>query len=283
MQRPVYCFIDDFSFELRLFKDVFEPITPEIYFVYANTFLDCQRQLDQQSLYPSLFILDLYGREGKRTDVRIPTPDMVAAQVNDIPHIDSVFSGLETFSGDKDRQVNEFLKRLFAIVNIWRNLFAEQCASLDQGRSYGTGNLKQARSVYPFAAAVMYTRKGLFSDAVEVQRYECEGIFIKPMGTSDSEIYAETKSQANHLLSAWHESVRARYARVLERSAALDPRVRELAECFSFTQREISGSQEERGRIRDLVDSMGSTIATTANVSTIAVNALSLWARFYYG
>ena len=283
MQRPVYCFIDDSPIEIRLFRDIFEPITPEIHFIYASTFRDCHRQLAQQNLYPSLFILDLYGREGKRTGVRMPTRDLIAAQLHSIPDIDGVFSGLDSFSGDKDLQVNEYLKRLFSIVNIWRNIFTEQCAYLDQGRSYGVNNLQQASELYPFASAVMYTRKGLFADAVDVMRYECDGIFIKPMGISDDDIYTETKSQSNHLLDAWHESVRNRYVHVLEKNSTLDPHFRKLAKCFSLTQVEMSGRKEEWGTIRELIDSMGSMITTSENVSTLFTNTLSLWARFYYG
>ena len=63
MDKPVYCFIDDSPFELKLFKDVIETRYPDINFIYANTYDECHRQLEELSLYPSLFILDLYGRE----------------------------------------------------------------------------------------------------------------------------------------------------------------------------------------------------------------------------
>lgn len=285
MQKPVYCFIDDSPFEIKLFRDVFEPLTPAIQFICAHTFGDCQKQLDQQNLYPSLFILDLYGREGKSADVTIPARDTLATQVDRIPDISSIFSDLESFSGDKDLQVNEFLKRLFAIVNIWRNIFSAHCTDLDQGRSYGLNNLKQVRDKYPFAAAVIYTRKGLFSDAVEIFHYECDGIFSKPMGSSDEEIYTETRSLAHNLMDTWHESVKRRLARVLEKSAMTDSGIHELAEFFSVGHGEKPDNhgEEKAERIGQVIDSPESIVERISNMSTLAANALTLWTRFYLG
>ena len=97
-------------------------------------------------------------------------------------------------------QANEFLKRLFSILNEWRSLFSDQCASLDQGSRFGINNLQSARQNYSSVAAVMYTRKGLFADAVILSQHNCDGIFIKPPGTTDEDIYEETGKQAQKLM-----------------------------------------------------------------------------------
>ena len=53
--------------------DVIETRYPEIQFIYAyNTYAECEKQLAELILYPSLFILDLYGREGLQKNISIP-------------------------------------------------------------------------------------------------------------------------------------------------------------------------------------------------------------------
>lgn len=85
MYRPVYCFIDDSPFELELFKDVIEIRFPGILFIYASTYAECHSQLDKQKLYPSLFIVDLYGCDGQLTNVNIPQKEMLEAQIANMP------------------------------------------------------------------------------------------------------------------------------------------------------------------------------------------------------
>lgn len=58
--RPIYCFIDDSSFEIALFQDLFPKEIPGIEFVCASSFHGCKMILEKRSVYPSLFILDLY-------------------------------------------------------------------------------------------------------------------------------------------------------------------------------------------------------------------------------
>ena len=85
MKKPVYCFIDDSPFELKLFKDVIESRFPGIHFVYAGTFTECENQLISLKLFPSLFILDLYGREGLQENVCIPQKELLEVQIDKIP------------------------------------------------------------------------------------------------------------------------------------------------------------------------------------------------------
>ncbi len=282
MDRPVYCFIDDSPFELKLFRDVIEARYLDIHFIYANTYDECHRQLDEISLYPSLFILDLYGREGRQTNANIPQKEMLEAQIANIPFIDAVYKDLDKYEDDNNLQANEFLKHLFAILNEWRNIFSDQCANLDQGSQYGINNLLLVRKNYPTVTAVMYTRKGLFTDAVKLSRHNCDGIFIKPAGTTNEKIYAETRNQANSLMDGWNECVRNRYCLFLQKLTKPDKCVRELAEIMSRNKHHTSIDEETKQRIITLLKSLQTKLSIDAYVSASEVEALFQWTRFYY-
>ena len=282
MDRPAYCFIDDSPFELRLFKDVIETHHPDIHFVYAGTYAECHKQLEELRLYPSLFILDLYGREGRQTDVKIPQKKMLEAQIANIPFIDTVYEGLDKYEDDNNLQANEFLKRLFAILNEWRNIFSDQCANLDQGSQYGINNLLLVRKDYPNVAAVMYTRKGLFTDAVKLSRHNCDGIFIKPTGVTDEDIYAATGNQANNLMDGWNECIRNKYCLLLQKLTEPDQSVRELAEILSLDKLHSSTDEDTKQRLMTLLKSLQTTLSINADISESEVDALIQWTRFYY-
>ena len=282
MDRPVYCFIDDSSWERELFHNAIELRFSKIQFICVSTYRDCQQQLEKQKLYPSLFILDLYGREGQRTGVKIPQKEQLLVQINNIPNIDAVFKGLEKFTVNKDLLVNEYLKRLFAIVNEWRNLFSIQCANLDQGSQFGINNLTNVRRDYPGVAAVMYTRKGLFTDATKLSQYDCNGIFIKPTGFTDEEIYEETKSQADTLMDKWNECIRIQYLNFVEKSRIQNETSVKLADLLLQNKRHVS-NEGAKQKAKTLLDSLQTLLSDAANVSTLFVNALTLWTRFYYG
>jgi len=282
MDKPVYCFIDDSPFELKLFKDVIEIRYPDIHFIYANTYDECHRQLEELSLYPSLFILDLYGREGLQTDVEIPQKEMLEARVENIPGIEIAYDCLDKYEGDKNLQVNEFLKRLFSILNEWKNIFSDQCAGLDQGSQYGINNLLLVRKDYPNVAAVMYTRKGLFTDAVKLSRHNCDGIFIKPAGTTEKKIYAESRIQVNSLMDGWNECIRNRYCLFLQKLTEPDQSVRELAEILSRDKHHSSTDKDAKQRFKTLLNSLQSPLSIDADISASEVDALIQWTRFYY-
>ncbi len=283
MKKPVYCFIDDSPFELELFRDVIETRFPGIQFVYANTYDECHSQLDEQKLYPSLFILDLYGREGLQENVCIPQKELLEARIDKIPNLNVAYDGLDKYSSDKNLQANEFLKCLFSILNEWRNLFSEHCVSLDQGSRFGINNLLSVRQNYPSATAVMYTRKGLFTDAVILSRHNCDGIFIKPHGTTDADIYAETGKQAENLMDNWNECVRNSYSLFLQKLNTQEKASHKLAEVLSRDKHLVATDEEEKQRISALLDSLQTTFSTTTDTSTQETNALIQWVIFYYG
>jgi len=282
MEKPVYCFIDDSPFELKLFSDVIETRFPGIHFLYAGTYDECHRLLDEQNLYPSLFILDLYGREGIQGDVCIPRKELLEARIDEIPNLNVAYDGLEKHNSDKNLQANEFLKRLFSILNEWRNLFADQCASLDQGSRFGINNLQSVRQDYPTATAVMYTRKGLFTDAVILSRHNCDGIFIKPPGATDTDIYAETEKQAESLMDNWNECVKNSYRSFLQNLSTHVKIPHRLSELLSQGESQIT-TDEEKQRTSTLLDSLQTTLSTATDTSTSETAAFIQWIIYYYG
>ena len=283
MKKPVYCFIDDSPFELKLFSDVIETRYPAIQFVYAGTYGECRKQLDEQKLYPSLFILDLYGREGLQEKVCIPRQELLKARIDKIPDLSVAYDGLEKHNFDKNLQANEFLKRLFSILNEWRNLFSEQCVSLDQGSRFGIKNLLHVRQDYPTVTSVMYTRKGLFTDSVILSRHNCDGIFIKPPGTTDKDIYVETGKQAESLMDNWNECVRNSYCLFLQKLNNQEKIFHKLAEVLSQNKHQVVTNKEEKKRISTLLDALQTTLSTITDSSTPGINALIQWVIFYYG
>ena len=283
MRKPVYCFIDDSPFELKLFRDVIETRFPGIHFIYASTYEKCHRQLAEQNLYPSLFVLDLYGREGIQADVSIPRKELLEARIDKMPNLNIAYDGLEKYNSDKDLQANEFLKRLFSILNEWRDFFSEQCASLDQGSRFGINNLLNVRQYYSTVTAVMYTRKGLFTDAVILSRHNCDGIFIKPPGATDTDIYAETEKQAESLMDNWNECVRNSYSSFLNNLKTHETSAHRLSEVLSQDKHQIVTDVEEKQRISTLLDSFQTTLSTATDTSTSETDALIQWITYYYG
>ena len=283
MKKPVYCFIDDSPFELKLFRDVIETRFPGIYFIYASTYDECHEQLEELNLYPSLFILDLYGREGIQEDVCIPQKELLEARIDKIPDLNIAYDNIEKYNFDKNLQANEFLKRLFSILNEWRDFFSEQCASLDQGSRFGINNLLSARQNYPSVTAVMYTRKGLFTDSVILSRHNCDGIFIKPPGATDTDIYAETEKQAESLIDNWNECVRKSYRSDLKNLITHETPPHRLSEVLSLDKHQIIADEEEKQRISTLLDSLQTTLSTVTDRSNSETDALIQWITYYYG
>ena len=104
---------------------------------------------------------------------------------------------MDEFEGDLN---NEYLKRLFAVVDCWRNLFEDVCNRIGQNRKYGLFNLKRARQDYPGIPAVFYTRKSLIHDAVAMFKAGANGLFIKPTGSDDTDTRRLTRAYASRLL-----------------------------------------------------------------------------------
>ncbi|MCL6591873.1 MAG: hypothetical protein K6U80_18225 [Firmicutes bacterium] len=207
--RPLYCFIDDSPFELALFQDIFPKAIPGVEFICASSFNDCKQILDGRSIYPSLFILDLYGGAQENAGVSIPAKAELEARTQKFLNLNHVYQDLESIPDDL--KINEFLKRLFTIVSDWRELFADVCQTVGQGRHYGIENLQQVKKHYPMAGVVFYTRKAIFPDALALNRLGCFDIFMKPPGRNNEEIRIKTQEQSQGLIAQWNETVRKNY------------------------------------------------------------------------
>jgi DNA-binding NarL/FixJ family response regulator len=199
MVRPAICFIDDSDFEHDLVRAEIAPQSESHAFVQAHTFEEAEERLGPAA--PSLFLLDLWGQDPDVPEPVITPLETLQERAAAIPDLESVYQGLDAFPGDRN---NEYLKRLFRIVDGWRNLFEAACAGVGQNRKYGLRNLALARERYPGVPAVFYTRKSLISDAVAMLRAGCDGLYIKPTGADDEETRRLTRAYAPELLEALH-------------------------------------------------------------------------------
>ncbi|MCJ7685092.1 MAG: hypothetical protein MUO68_12445 [Desulfobacteraceae bacterium] len=208
--KPVICFIDDSEFEHDLVQYEIAPSAPELEFVQAHTFDEAKDLL--AATIPSLFLLDLWGQDKDVVDPYLTPMDELKKKTTDFPTIDQVYGGLDSFEGDIN---NEFLKRLFGIVDCWRKLFEDACDRIGQNRKYGLFNLRQARLYYPQIPAVFYTRKSLINDAVAIFKAGADGLFVKPTGHNDDDTCRLTREYAPRLLSDLRKIMRPDPSNVL--------------------------------------------------------------------
>ena len=194
--KPVICFIDDSGFEHDLVKYEIAPSAPDHEFVQTYTFAEAKALL--AATIPSLFLLDLWGQDKDVVDPYLTPMGELKKKTADFPKLDQVYGGLDNFQGDIN---NEFLKRLFAIVDCWRKLFEDTCDRIGQNSKYGLFNLRQVRLHYPQVPAVFYTRKSLIKDAAAMLKAGADGLFIKPTGYNDNDTRRLTREYAPHLLS----------------------------------------------------------------------------------
>ena len=193
--KPIICFIDDSKFEHDLVHHEIAPLGSRFQWVQAYTFDEARSLLENMA--PALFLLDLWGQDEAVTRPQITAMEDVLEEIAEFPTPEDVYAGLNDFRGDVN---NEYLKRFFAIVDSWRNLFENVCHKVGQNRKYGLSNLQQAREYYPGVPAVFYTRKSLISDAVALFKAGADGLFIKPTGKSDDETRRLTRENASLLL-----------------------------------------------------------------------------------
>ncbi|MDY6970749.1 MAG: hypothetical protein SV775_00305 [Thermodesulfobacteriota bacterium] len=191
--KPIVCFIDDSSFEHDLVQNEIAPLAPGLEFVHAYTFDEAKDKLASRT--PALFLLDLWGKDEDVKEPYMFPKEELKRRVADFPNVEYVYEGFNDFKGDV---TNEYLKRLFAIVDSWRSLFQEVCDRIGQNSKYGLSNLMGVRKDYPEIPAVFYTRKSLISDAVEMFRAGSDGLFIKPTGKNDAETRRLTREYAPH-------------------------------------------------------------------------------------
>jgi DNA-binding NarL/FixJ family response regulator len=193
----IICFIDDSPFEHELVRQEIAPSAPGLKFIQAYTFEEAKEKLARS--IPILFLLDLWGQDmAVKKPSLMPKKDL-EEKISKMQTLETVYKGLENFQGDR---TNEYLKRLFTIVDGWRNVFEEVCDRIGQNRNYGLSNLRQAREGYPGVPAVYYTRKSLINDAVAIFEAGADGLFIKPTGIDDAETRISTREYAPKLIEA---------------------------------------------------------------------------------
>jgi hypothetical protein len=193
--KPIICFIDDSAFEHDLVRTQIAPCAPGLEFVQAATFDEAKALLGPR--VPVLFLLDLWGQDPTVAEPYLTPREELEERIARFRTLEKVYDGIEDFEGDR---VNEYLKRLFTIVDSWRNLFETVCDRIGQNRKYGLANLGRARADYPGIPAVFYTRKSLISDAVAMFRAGADGLFIKPTGKDDEDTRALTRRFAPQLV-----------------------------------------------------------------------------------
>lgn len=192
----IICFIDDSGFEHDLVRNEIAPFAQGFRFIQAYTFQEAQQLLEGEN--PALFLLDLWGKDENVPDPHLPPRKELEKRITDFPDLDYVFQNLDDFEGDL---LNEYLKRLFSIVDSWRSLFEEVCNRAGQNRKYGLSNLGLVRKHYPGIPAVFYTRKSLISDAVAMFGAGANGLFVKPTGSNDMETARLTREYAPQLIT----------------------------------------------------------------------------------
>ncbi len=215
MKKPVYCFLDDSAFELSLMRDIIAAKVPGIEFACFFTFEECREFLEGNRTYPSLFILDLYGADCEPDESLIPPEKEIIERAGKIRNIKDIYDGLDGYNGNE--KVQEFLKRLFSVVNDWRDLHSDVFKAMGHSTKYGIGNYALVKRFYPLSAALFYTRKSTIHDAVEVMKLGADGLFLKPSGTGRDSIEEVTLRDGGELISAWHDTVRIKYISLLEK------------------------------------------------------------------
>ena len=193
----VICFIDDSDFEHDMVRNEIAPFSSRVEFVQAYTFDEAVEKLNGRT--PSLFLLDLWGQDMDVENPFITPKEELEKLASGFNSLDYVYDGLDTFEGDKG---NEYLKRIFSIVDSWRNLFELACSGVGQNNKYGISNIKRVREEYPGIPAVFYTRKSLINDAVQMIKAETDGLFIKPTGKNDDETRRLTREFAPGLITS---------------------------------------------------------------------------------
>ncbi len=202
MTKPIFVFLDDAPFELENFRQNIAPAAPEIEFVYDSTFEGAEQQLGGRPAH--LFLLDLFGTDPGQKTPHIPPAEELDSIISDLPPLDRVYENLDISNLDN---INEYLRRLFAVVDGWRNVFTAACDAVGQNRNYGLTNLALAMERYPYAARAAYTRKALFADAAASFSAGFDGLFNKPPGKDDAEIAANSRSRSQELVRDWCDLV----------------------------------------------------------------------------
>ncbi len=208
--KPVFAFIDDARFELDNFRQNAAPSFEGVEFVYATTFEQAQAQLEERM--PLCFLLDIYGSDPGQEDIRLPDPGSLEPVLDRPVAMADLYGGISQDQADTGEAGNQFLRRLYAQVEAWQAAFRRACRSLGQGNAYGLANLAAVRRHYPWAAALGYSRKALYLDAVEMSVAGADGVLQKPQGADDEAIARATREAAPGLARVAFAAVDRRLA-----------------------------------------------------------------------
>ncbi len=216
--KPVFCFIDDTSFELANFEENALAAFARVEFVLASSFAEARTLL--RGRLPLCFLLDIYGLDPEgRSDsaaLRPPEPAALAAALGQAGPLESLYEGL-TPGGEG---ANAFLRRLYARVEGWQRAFQLAAGGLGQSRAYGLYNLARVREHYPWAAALGYSRKALYADAAAFCLAGADGVMQKPQGADEPAIARATLAEAPALVRAAYAAVERRLAAMASQLAA---------------------------------------------------------------
>jgi hypothetical protein len=166
------------------------------------------------------FLLDIYGTDPEAAQPRIPAQADLAASLGHDCELADLYRGLGEAGGEAG---NLFLRRLYAQVERWQRAFLLAANGLGQGRGYGLANLLAVRQRYPWAAALGYSRKALYADAVALSLAGCDGVLQKPQGANDAAIAQATQEAGPLLWRACQEAVDRRLGAWLASSPAQGP------------------------------------------------------------
>ncbi len=193
--KPLVCFIDDSDFEHDLVRKEIAPNAPDLEFLQVFTFEEARESLGTE--VPDLFLLDLWGKDEDVLEPSITPREELEERIARFPTLDQVYEGLDDPKGEV---TDEYLRRLFAIVDGWRTLFEGVCDRIGQNRKYGISHLKQVRKYYFGVPAVVYTRKSMINDVVAIFRAGAADLFIKPTGSNDAETRRLTREYSPQLI-----------------------------------------------------------------------------------
>lgn len=207
--RPVFCFIDDTPFELNNFAQHAAPAFAPLEVVLAESFSQAQERL--QGCLPLCFLLDLYGQDPACLSPAVTPLEGLLGLLGPDPDLAGLYEGLDQAGASAG---NLYLRRLYAQVERWQRVFLGASGALGQNRAFGLANLEQVRAHYPWAAALAYSRKALYADAMALSVAGAEGILQKPQGADDAAIAQATQSQAPGLAQAARDAVGRRLARL---------------------------------------------------------------------
>jgi len=203
--KPLVCFIDDSDFEHDLVRKEIAPNAPDLEFLQVFTFEEARESLGTE--VPDLFLLDLWGKDEGVLEPSITPREELEERIARFPTLDQVYEGLDDPKGEV---TDEYLRRLFAIVDGWRTLFEGVCDRIGQNRKYGISNLKQVRKYYFGVPAVVYTRKSMINDVVAIFRAGADDLFIKPTGSNDAETRRLTREYSPRLIAGLRRKMELR-------------------------------------------------------------------------